>query len=254
MTRFALTIAASDPSGGAGIEADLKVFSALKVFGTSAITGITVQGPKGIERIVPTPASDLSRILEIMSKEINLDAVKVGALVNQENLRAARIFLEHTRAKSVLDPLLNSGTGHPLLQTSAWPELASLFPLGSIITPNIPEAEILSGIKIRGKAEMEQAGAALIEKGAKAVLIKGGHLEGDPEDFLFAGGKVRKFSKQRQAGKFHGTGCALSSAIAGYLALGSELEQAVEQAEGYIEKALAGAVALDGIKYLSHIF
>jgi len=273
MTRFALTIAASDPSGGAGIEADLKVFSALKVFGMSAITGITVQGPKGIERIAPTPGMELSRILEIMDNDLKLDAVKVGALVSKENLQIARIFLAHTRANSVLDPLLNSGTGYPLLHKSVWQDLSLLFPLASLLTPNIAEAEILSGIKIQTAMDLEKAGEILIQKGAKAVLIKGGHLaineergkrkeerdesqivDSGVEDFLFYQGKARKFSKARVEGKFHGAGCALSSAIAGYLALGSGLEESVIKAEEYMEKALAGAIELEGIKYLSHIF
>jgi len=271
MTPIALSIAASDPCGGAGIEADLKVMSALKVFGMSAITGITVQGPRGIERIAATPGNELRRILEIMANQLKLDAVKVGALVNKQILQVTRVFLAHKKLKSVLDPLLLSRTGYPLLQKSAWKDLTLLFPLVSLITPNIFEAETLSGVKIKNSDDILKAGEALMQKGAEAVLIKGGHLfenteygkrrkESDKKitdlavnDFLFVGGRVRKFSKTRVAGKFHGTGCALSSAIAGYLALGSELWEAVEKAESYIEQALASAVEISGVKYLSHI-
>ncbi len=253
MTKIVLTIAASDPSGGAGIEADLKVFAALKVFGMSAITGITVQGPQGVERIVPTPGMELSRILEIMDSDVVLDAVKVGALVSKENLQIARIFLAHTRLPAVLDPLLNSSSGYPLLHKAAWQDLSLLFPLVALVTPNLFEAETLSGVKISGVAEMEKAAKILMDKGAPAVLLKGGHLAEAPQDLLFAGGKVRTFSRTRLPGKFHGLGCALSSAIAANLALGSGLEQAVEKAEIYIEQALGSAIEIGGLKYLSHL-
>jgi len=250
--KFALSIAASDPSGGAGIEADLKVFAGLRVFGLTAITGITVQGPKGVEKLIPTPKKEFLRILQIIKNQLKPSAVKIGALVSGEHLSAVKSFLKEIKARSVLDPILNSATGFSLLEEKAQSQLISLFPLVSLITPNLAEAEALSGIKLKTHSDLIKIAERLAEKGAKAILIKGGHLKAEPEDFFWSEGKIYRFKKKRIRAKFHGTGCALSSAIAGYLALGYTLKDAVAKAESYIERALLNSVKIGRVRYLTH--
>jgi len=252
MAKLALSIAASDPSAGAGIEQDLKVFAGHKVFGMSAITGITIQGPSGIQKIIPTPAPDFRRILEIFATELKPDAVKLGALVSSSHLRLARKFLEQTRAPAVLDPVLKSSTGFWLLEKSAVKEIFSLFPLVELITPNLPEAEMLTGMRVQTRDDMMLLTEKLLARGARAVLLKGGHLPSTPLDILWADGRTRTFRKPRLRGKFHGTGCALASAIASNLARGFNLEKSVEKAEAYIEKAMRSAIEIKGVKYLFH--
>jgi len=253
MIKFALSIAASDPSGGAGVEADLKVFSAHKVFGMSAITAITVQGPEGVEKIIPTPINDFSRILEIIASQMPLDAVKIGALASAGHIRAVENFLKRVRVPCVLDPVLKASKGSILLPKKDWPEIFSLFPFLDLLTPNLPEAEELLKIKIKNRADMVRGLEKFSEKGARAVLLKGGHLEGGPVDLLWRKGRVRAFPKQRLAGKFHGTGCALSSAIAAQLALGMDLEDAVAKSERYVQKCLGSALRIGKRKYLTHL-
>jgi len=250
--KFALSIAASDPSGGAGIEADLKVFAGLRVFGLTAITGITVQGPKGVEKLIPTPKKEFLRILQIIKNQLKPSAVKIGALVSGEHLSAVKSFLKEIKAPSVLDPILSSATGFSLLEEKAQSQLISLFPLVSLITPNLAEAEALSGIKLKTHSDLIKIAERLAEKGAKAILIKGGHLKAEPEDFFWSEGKIYQFKKKRIRAKFHGTGCALSSAIAGYLALGYTLKDAVAKAESYIERALLNSVKIGRVRYLTH--
>ena len=249
-----LSIAASDPSGGAGIEADLKVFAQLGGFGLTAITGLTVQGPKGIEKIIPTPKEEFRRILEIHLTETKPDAVKIGALIDAEHIEAVKAFLFQVKIPAVLDPILLSSTGYELLEKPAWSRLESLFSLVSIITPNLREAEILSGVKITSEPERISALEILAQKGSRAILLKGGHLQGEPEDWFWQEGKLKKFQHQRIPGEIHGTGCVLSSAIAGYLAGGLDLVSAVSQAEGYLEQALNRLLEFSGVKYLSQIF
>ncbi len=249
-----LSIAASDPSGGAGIEADLKVFAQLGGFGLTAITGLTVQGPKGIEKIIPTPKEEFRRILEIHLTETKPDAVKIGALIDAEHIEAVKAFLFQVKIPAVLDPILLSSTGYELLEKSAWASLEGLFPLVSLITPNLMEAELLSGIKLQNEENRIQALKRLEQKGAGAILLKGGHLRGEPEDWLWQEGKLKKFQHQRISGEIHGTGCALSSAVAVYLAEGLALPEAVLRAEQYLEQALNSFLYFSGVKYLTHIF
>ena len=245
-----MSIAASDPSGGAGIEQDLKVFAGHKLFGMSAITGITIQGPGGIQKIIPTPPDDFRRILKIFATELKPDAVKLGALVSSSHLRLARKFLEQTRAPAVLDPVLVSSTGFRLLEKSAFKEIFSLFPLVDLITPNLPEAEMLTDMRHQTRKELTLLIEKLLDRGARAVLLKGGHLPSALMDILWADGRMRIFRKRRLRGKFHGTGCALSSAIASNLARGLDLEKSIAKAEAYIEKAMSLAVEIRGVKYL----
>jgi len=253
MIKFALSIAASDPSGGAGMEADLKVFSAHKVFGMSAITAITVQGPKGVEKIIPTPIKDFSRILEIVASQMPLDVVKIGALASMGHIRAVEKFLKRARVPCVLDPVLKASAGSFLLAKKDWPVIFSLLPFLDLLTPNIPEAEELLNMKIKSRADMVRALEKFSEKGARAVLLKGGHLDGGPVDLLWRNHNVRAFPKKRIAGKFHGTGCALSSAVAAQLALGKDLEDAVAKSERYVQKCLCSAVRVGKRKYLTHL-
>ena len=254
MRKIILSIAASDPSGGAGIEADLKVFTRIGVFGLTAITGITVQEPEEIKAIIPTPIEHFRAILEIHFKKLKPDAVKIGAIATKEHLEEIKSFLEKMRVPAVLDTILLSSTGFELLEKSAWGKIKELFSLVSLITPNIEEAEILSGTKIQNNDDKVRALKILNEQGAKAILLKGGHLKGEPEDWLWLDGSVRlKFSRPRVAGKIHGTGCALSSAIASYLALGYELELAVKKAEEYLDRALYGLMEISQVKYFTHL-
>ncbi|MEK4969967.1 bifunctional hydroxymethylpyrimidine kinase/phosphomethylpyrimidine kinase [Cytobacillus sp. FSL R7-0696] len=245
--KTALTIAGSDSGGGAGIQADLKTFSANGVFGMSVITAITAQNTVEVRSVQDIEINIIKDQIEAVFDDIQVDAVKIGMLSSSETVKIVADRLNHYSPKViVLDPVMVSKGGHHLLKEQAIEALkAKMLPLATVITPNIPEAEVLSGMTIRTVEDMEQACKKLYELGPKAVLLKGGHLEGEPNDLLWDGQSFNWFNGRRVETKnTHGTGCTLSSAIAAGLAKGEELIEAIQSAKNYISIAIEHSLAL----------
>lgn len=239
----ALTIAGSDSGGGAGIQADIKTFSALGVYGASVITSVTAQNTQGVRGIQAIYPEILKGQLDAIFEDITIDAVKIGMLHNKA---AAEIVVSTIDTYSptyiILDPVMISTSGNKLLQDDAiYIIVRELFKRATLVTPNIDEAEFLSGMKIRSENEMEQAAGKLLTLGCRAVLMKGGHLKGDQMiDILYVAdmAPLRLSAETIDTVNGHGTGCTLSSAIAAYLALGKNLPEAVKSAKDYITRAI----------------
>jgi hydroxymethylpyrimidine/phosphomethylpyrimidine kinase len=244
-----LTIAGSDSGGGAGIQADLKTISACGCFGTSAITAITAQNTLGVTDIHAIPVSSLEAQIRAVLDDMGTDAVKLGMLHSVEVIECvASLLAEYKISNIVLDPVMVATSGDKLIQDEAISALQEkLFPLARLITPNIPEAEIISGQKISNKDQLGDTAEQLARRFNLSVLAKGGHLEHDSlVDFLydFEMSHLHRFTQQKVVTKnTHGTGCTLSSALASYLAQGSSVADAAQRAVGFIEAAIkAGAV------------
>lgn len=238
-----LSIAGSDPSSGAGIQADLKTFQALGAFGMAAPAALTAQNSLGVSGVHPVPARQLSRQLEALFSDMKPHAVKTGMLLTQENVRAvASSIKKHGITNLVVDPVIRSSSGRALLEPEAVGALKKrLFPLALIVTPNIPEAEALSGMSISREADMDFAAGKILDMGPSYVLIKGGHRSGRATDTLYGGKTVLSFSTLRRTGEFHGTGCVLSSAIAVFIARGYPVEKTVEKSKQFVDKMLKSA-------------
>lgn len=244
-----LTIAGSDPSGGAGLQADLKTMTVHGVYGMSAVTALTVQNTCGVSAVYPVTAEQLREQIDAVCTDIMPDAVKIGMMFSAPLMRTAAERLQFYGAKHVvLDPVMVSTSGHRLMCEEAEKALIeTLFPLAELITPNLPETEALLSKPIRTKAEMEEAAAALSARvGGGNVLIKGGHLQDSADDLLYLkGGRCLWLAAKRiDNPNSHGTGCTLSSAIASNLALGYPLEAAVRRAKAYLTQALAAGLNL----------
>ena len=245
--KTALTIAGSDPSGGAGIQADLKTFSALGVYGMSAITSVTSQNTTGVFDIFDIPAAHVSSQLDAVFTDIFPDAVKIGMVSSVEIIEAIAQSLKRYSPKNVvLDTVMVSTSGHRLLSPDALSALTErLFPLADIITPNIPEAEILSDMRITSAGDMELAADIILKKYGMDVLVKGGHGIGDSSDLLVLKGEKKWLRAERiDNPNTHGTGCTLSSAIAAGLANGLDTVSAVSEAKEYISNALGAMLDL----------
>ena len=247
-----LSIAGSDSGGGAGIQADLKTFSALGCYGMTAITAITAQNTQGVRAIHGVPLEILTAQIDSVVEDIGVDAVKIGMLHAPEVVQVvAQAIRRHAMPHVVLDPVMVATSGDRLTTAGTVEVLVQeLFPLSALLTPNLDEAELLLGRKITHKAEPEPAAIALLALGAPAVLLKGGHLCG-PEvvDVLVQPGvkPVHLYSPRIESRNVHGTGCTLSSAIASYLAMGTDMTQAVRSARAYILAAIeAGAAVRTG--------
>jgi len=244
----ALTIAGSDSGGGAGIQADLKTFSALGVFGMSAITALTAQNTQVVTGIFPAPSEFIGEQIDAVMADIGTHAVKIGMLHSPEVIEVVASKLEQWACPNVVvDPVMISKSGDKLLRDDAVAALRErLLPLATVITPNLPEASVLLGREIKTADDMPGAARTLADFGAASVLVKGGHLEGNTShDLLYekASDLMHEFPQDRVETKnSHGTGCTLSSAIAAGLAKGLDLNRAVEEAKAYITNALkAGA-------------
>lgn len=245
--KTALTIAGSDCSGGAGIQADLKTMTALHVYGMSAITALTAQNTLGVAGIFEAPPEFLASQLDCVFTDIPPDAVKIGMVSSAGLIGVIADKLAQYRARHiVVDPVMVSTSGARLLEEAAVEALKSrLLPLAQLITPNIPEAEVLWGHPIRTEADMERAASAIAAAYGCAVLCKGGHRLADANDLLAGPQGMRWFRGRRiDTQDTHGTGCTLSSAIACYLAKGLDLAEAVERAKGYLSGALAAGLRL----------
>lgn len=239
--RAALTIAGSDSSGGAGIQADIKTMSALGVYAESVITALTAQNTTGVQGVAATEPEFILLQMESVFSDIRPDAVKIGMLPTAEAVRAVARGLQRFEAQNVvLDPVMVATSGAALSGASAVEALLELLPQATVVTPNIPEAEVLSGVRIAAKEDMLAAAYAIQKKGAQAVLVKGGHLTGEADDALLEpDGTVTWLSAERVETKnTHGTGCTLSSAIASYLAKGESLKRAVALAKQYLTQAI----------------
>ena len=239
-----LSIAGSDSGGGAGIQADLKTFSALGCYGMTAITAITAQNTQGVRAIHGIPPDMLRAQIDAVAEDIGVDAVKVGMLHDPEVVRVVvKAIARHQMLQVVLDPVMVATSGDRLMADETVSVLVQeLFPLVTVVTPNLDEAALLLGRAIDGADALDEAASALLALGAPAVLLKGGHLPGDLviDVLAMAGcGRLRLQSPRIATHNGHGTGCTLSSAIAAHLALGFPLPQAVEQARAYILGAIA---------------
>lgn len=247
-----LSIAGSDSAGGAGIQADLKTFSALGCFGMTAITALTAQNTTGVRAIHGVPVDMLVQQIDAVVEDIGVDAVKIGMLHSADVVRAvAGSIARHQLTRVVFDPVMVATSGAVLIDDAAIAVLVKhLFPLASVITPNLDEAGLLVGRTLHTEADMESAAAQLLGMGAQAVLLKGGHLEGEVvADLLAHADGTRQWMRDARihTPNTHGTGCTLSSAIAAFLASGQALPQAVQSARGYIRGALqAGAAVRTG--------
>lgn len=251
----ALTIAGSDSGGGAGIQADLKTFAAYKVYGASVITAVTAQNTLGVTASYPLPPEAVAAQLSAVLEDLQPGAIKLGMLGNARIAKAVHAALEqHPDIPVVLDPVMLSTSGHPLLDAEGVTYMGQyLFPLSAVITPNLPEAQALTGRMLTDLHAVEEAAKELYRTYGCAVLIKGGHSTGEPVDVLFDGA-LHRFSGKRIAGKdVHGTGCTLSSAIAAGLARGMELPAAVQTAKQYISRAMEGCFPVGrGAPVLNH--
>jgi hydroxymethylpyrimidine/phosphomethylpyrimidine kinase len=247
-----LSIAGSDSGGGAGIQADLKTFAALGCFGMTAITALTAQNTCGVRAIHPVPPDMLRAQIDAVLEDIGADAVKVGMLHSPEIVRTvAQAIDRHQLRRVVFDPVMVATSGAKLIDDPAIAVLVTeLFPRAALITPNLDEAALLVGRPLTSAQDMAQAAAELIVRGARAVLLKGGHLAGDTvmDLLLQASGEPLWLQAPRiDTANTHGTGCTLSSAIAAHLALGATLAQAVQQARDFVRQALqAGASVKTG--------
>jgi len=243
-----LTIAGSDSGGGAGIQADLKTFSALKVFGMSAITAVTAQNTLGVAGFSAIPPRLVSAQIDAVLSDIGADAVKIGMLAEPGVIRAAAGRLRKFRVrKIVLDPVMYSKNGCALLSASAVPALIKeLLGMALIVTPNAPEAERLSGLPVRSPEEARAAARAIRAHGPEYVLIKGGHMGGPVcVDLLYDGRKFTEFRSRRlRTRNTHGTGCTFAAAIAAHLARGERAPEAVRKARVYLAGALRHALPL----------
>ena len=245
--KTALTIAGSDSSGGAGIQADIKTMTANGVYAMSAITALTAQNTTGVTGIMEVEPDFLALQLEAVFTDIYPDAVKTGMVSSSELIRTIAEKLKKFDAKNiVVDPVMVATSGAKLISDDAIEVLKSeLLPLAAVITPNIPEAEVLSGMTISNEEDMIAAAKAVYEQYGCSVLCKGGHQINDANDLLYReGGYVWFKGKRIDNPNTHGTGCTLSSAIASNLAKGQALDEAVEQAKKYISGALAAMLDL----------
>ena len=256
--KAALTIAGSDCSGGAGIQADLKTMTLNGVYAMSAVTALTAQNTTGVRAILESPPDFLRQQIDAVFEDIYPDAVKVGMVSSVSLIRVIADSLRQYKAENVVvDPVMVATSGAKLIDDTAIEELKkSLLPLACVITPNIPEAEVLSGMKISGEDDMEAAAKVIYERFGCAVLCKGGHSISDANDLLYnADGCVWFRGKRIDNPNTHGTGCTLSSAIAANLAKGEKLEKAVENAKNYISGALAAQLDLGkGSGPMDHAF
>jgi hydroxymethylpyrimidine/phosphomethylpyrimidine kinase len=240
----ALTVAGFDPSGGAGIIADVKAFTVFGCFATAAITSLTFQNTIKVFGASNQTAETVRQQVLPVIEDFNLATIKTGMLPTREIIEeVARLIREHNLPTPVIDPVICSTSGYDLIDTHAIDALKTeLFPLASIVTPNIPEAERLTGMKIIDETGMYQASILIQEMGAQAVLIKGGHLKGDAIDILNVNGQIITFNEPRiNTNSTHGTGCTLAAAIAANLGHGRKMEESVRTAKKYVTKAIANA-------------
>lgn len=244
--KSALTIAGSDPTGGAGLQADLKVFGAFNVYGLSVPAALTAQNTSGVEMISPVEKNFFSRQLDVLLSDVTPDAVKTGMLYSTGIVQeVAEKIKEYGLKNLVIDPVTVSSTGKGLVENSALDMIKEvLFPLSEVITPNIYEASVLTGMSIETEGEIEEAAIELKKMGTEAVVITGGHLEGLAVDLYYDGSAFHKIEALKMPGEYHGTGCVFSAAIAASLATGHSPLESVRKAKGFVTSAIRNALHL----------
>lgn len=245
--KTALTIAGSDCSGGAGIQADIKTFSAHGVFGMSAIVSIVAENTSRVISVENVSADMIKAQIDAVFEDIEVNAVKVGMLSSRECMKAvAEKLREYSPKYTVIDPVMVAKGGHALMEPEALETLkAEIIPLAYVLTPNIPEAEAITGIEIEKLDDAKKAAKLIYSLGAENVMIKGGHLTGDAVDVLYDGSEFHTFICERiDTQNTHGTGCTFSSAIAANLANGLTLVEAVQNAKEYITSAIRHSLAI----------
>ena len=246
--KRALTIAGSDSGGGAGIQADLKTFAAHGVFGTSAITAITAQNTVGVTAVFPLPADLVTAQIEAVATDIGLHAVKTGMLATAAIVEAVAAAIEDLEIPLVVvDPVMVAKSGHHLLDDDALGAMTSeLLPRAFVVTPNVPEAEVLSQRPIHTEEDLREAARRILILGPRAVLIKGGHFpSADIVDLLYDGHRFTEFRAERvESTSTHGTGCTFAAALASHLAIGRSLEEAIPLAQQYVAGAIRHAPGL----------
>lgn len=256
--KTALTIAGSDSSGGAGIQADIKTMTVHRVYAMSAVTALTAQNTTGVTQIFNVSAEFLKKQIDAVFTDICPDAVKIGMVSEKELIEVIAERLMYYKAKNiVIDPVMVSTSGVRLISENAVAALRKrLLPLADLITPNIPEAKVLTGRKIEKAEDMEEAAAEIYREFGCSVLLKGGHQIHDANDLLYQKSGVRWFQGKRiDNSNTHGTGCTLSSAVASNLAKGKDMERAVEEAKNYISLALGDMLNLGkGSGPMNHAF
>ena len=240
----AMTVAGSDSGGGAGIQADLKTFAALRVYGTSVVTAITAQNTTAVHGIHEVPLDMIASQMDAVIAAIGVDSVKTGMLASRPIIETVSNRLaDYDLDSIVVDPVMISKSGACLLKEDALEALKTkLLPLAAVVTPNIPEAEILSGMRIESKSDARQAARLISNLGPRAVVVKGGHLSGAPMDLLYENAEFTEYEGTRvDTRNTHGTGCTFSSAIAAGLAHGFELKETVAMAKEYVTGAMKTA-------------
>ena len=256
--KTALTIAGSDCSGGAGIQADLKTMTMNGVYAMSAITALTAQNTTGVRAIQESTPDFLKQQIDAVFEDIYPDAVKIGMVASSELIRVIADRLKYYDAKNVvIDPVMVASAGSSLMKQNAVQTLITeLLPISTLVTPNIPEAQVLSGMSIQNKEDMIAAAKQIGDSYHCAVLLKGGHSINDANDLLYADGELRWFEGKRiDNPNTHGTGCTLSSAIASNLAKGFTLTESIQRAKDYISGALAAMLDLgEGSGPMNHAF
>ncbi len=243
----ALTIAGSDSGAGAGLQADLKTFAALGVYGTSVVTAITAQNTVGVTRVLETPALMVAAQIDAVMDDIGADAVKTGMLANARIIRTvADKIRQHGVQRLVVDPVMVAKGGHVLLRPDAIRTLKSrLFPLAAVVTPNLPEAQALTGVEGTGVRAIKEMARRMVDMGARSVVVKGGHRKGAATDVFHDGAVFHEFPAVRIRTKnTHGTGCTYSAALACALARNESLEAAVAEAKEFITQAIRRAFSI----------
>lgn len=237
--KKALTIAGFDPTGGAGIQADLKVFQALGIYGLSVVSSLTAQNTEGVRDIMPVPGEFVETQLSVLLSDLVPDATKTGMLYSEAAIEAvAYIIKKYSLKNIVVDPVLVSSSGKSLVEKNTPTALRKkIFPLCSVITPNIYEASVLTGIDIKTRADMEKAAACLKGYGPENVIVTGGHLEGAALDVLYDG-KFHYLRSRKVEGEYHGTGCTFSAALTAMLAKGNSVLDSAKEAKKFMNRAL----------------
>jgi|SRR5690625_1385420 len=237
----ALTIAGTDPTGGAGIQADLKTFQELKTYGMSIITSVVAQNTLGVQAVHHLPLDMIKKQIESVFSDVPVYAFKTGMIANVEMMKVIKDIIRDERIPFVIDPVMVATSGDALIDEEARGFLQEeLFPLSTIVTPNIPEAQFITGMEIKTIKDMKKSAKQIVNQtGTKSALVKGGHLTGDAIDVLYDGEQFYTFTEKRINTKnTHGTGCTLSAAITAYLSKGFTLIEAVEKGKGYVTKAI----------------
>lgn len=238
----ALTIAGSDSGGGAGIQADLKTFAALGVHGLCVITAVTAQNTRGVEAVFELPHEFVTKQLDAVMRDFKVEWAKTGMLSNSDIIKSVEVGVKRYGIRLVVDPVMTSTTGAPLLREGAFESLLNLISRAELVTPNVPEAEKLSGIRIKTLVDARRAAREISKLGPKVVLIKGGHLRGrEVVDLVYMNGKFSEFRGPRVKGEpTHGTGCSFSAALTAELAKGASIQVAIDRARRFVASAIGG--------------